>query len=352
MNSDSGDRLAQPGPEAARPRAARRGRRAARPRTRRRGRERSCRRARTRRSPTRPSDVPAPGIAHFMNASTSGRGAICRRPSSGRTQRRYGAQRRSRSHAIAGVINTRPRVRSGAAEAELERHPAAHAVPDEVGALELERVEQLRDAARLELRPVGGPERLVGVAEAEQVDGDRPERRRQRRHRRQERGLVAAEPVQHQDRRAGARLERRVAARLGRDPPEAKPPGPFAPDVAARKPTPRWRFRRTRRRPRRNASMPLATSAAISSQVAASAVEQRVGVAAAPRSQPRARASTVTSQARPFATRREADHRPLPGQIERVVVEAIDQFPEGCGRSGCAGRGLAGLGRGGHRTKG
>ena len=80
-------------------------------------------------------------------------------------------------------------------------------MPNEVRPLELERVEQLDDAARLKVRSVRGAERLVGVTEAEQVHGDRPEGRRERRDRRQEGGLGAAEAVQHQDRRAGPRLE-------------------------------------------------------------------------------------------------------------------------------------------------
>ena len=125
------------------------------------------------------------------------------------------------------------------------------------------------DAARLELRSVGGAERLVGVAEAEQVDGDRPEGRRERRDRRQERGLRAAEPVQHQD--GGARARPRSpssspASRLDRARKRSRP-GPVVarrggeeadaevkvlahPQAAARGTRPCRSRRRPRSRPR------------------------------------------------------------------------------------------------------
>ena len=59
-------------------------------------------------------------------------------------------------------------------ERELDRHPTAHAVADQVRALDPELVEQ-RDHAVGEVgRVVGGYERLVGVAEPGQVEREHP----------------------------------------------------------------------------------------------------------------------------------------------------------------------------------
>ena len=78
---------------------------------------------------------------------------------------------------------------------------------EQVRAIELERVEQGAHPAGEEACIVGGGKRLVGIAEARQVDRDRAEARRERGHRRQELLLRRAEAVDQDDRLAHARLE-------------------------------------------------------------------------------------------------------------------------------------------------
>ena len=88
--------------------------------------------------------------------STIRRGASWTNPSSGRTSRRNGAQGRLRRQASDGASSTMRSDALGLAHADLERDAPAHAVADDVRALELERVEQLLDAAREERRVIGG----------------------------------------------------------------------------------------------------------------------------------------------------------------------------------------------------
>ena len=127
--------------------------------------------------------------------STTGRGVGCSSPSSGRTRRRNGAQGRSRSHATAGQSSTTPPTRSRRVQAGLQRDPAAHAVPGEVGAIQLQRVQQVDHPAAEPWRVVGRADRLVGLAEAGQVDrNDAVALRRQGRQRGEERGLRPPRP--------------------------------------------------------------------------------------------------------------------------------------------------------------
>jgi hypothetical protein len=91
------------------------------------------------------------------------------------------------------------------AHADLDRHAPAHAVPDHLGAVDLERVEQAHNPLGEELRVVRA-HRLVRVAEAGEVDGDRAVGLRQRGLGGEERHLGAAEPVEHHDGRPLPRL--------------------------------------------------------------------------------------------------------------------------------------------------
>ena len=123
-------------------------------------------------------------------------------------------------------------------EAGFERDTASHAVPDEVGALQLQRVEQGGDAPGLEARPVRGADRLVRVAEAQQVHGDRAKAWSQRADRRQEGCLGPAEPVQHQ----------RPACRCPPRSPSSRPRGSRCAGSAGGRA--RWRRRWRRGSPR------------------------------------------------------------------------------------------------------
>ena len=87
-------------------------------------------------------------------------------------------------------------------EAGLDRHPAAHAVAGDVRALDAERVHGGEHRAREPGRVVGCADRLVGLAEAGQVERHDPVAVGQRGHRREERRLRPAEAVQAHDRLA------------------------------------------------------------------------------------------------------------------------------------------------------
>jgi hypothetical protein len=112
----------------------------------------------------------------------------------------------------------------GRAQPDLQRHAATHAVAHEVRPLDRQRVEQRLDAAGEEPGVVAGGDRLVRVAEPEQVDRDDAMVGGEGRHRREERRLRGAQAVQQDDWRAAAGLHRRdrphprldVAASAGR----------------------------------------------------------------------------------------------------------------------------------------
>ena len=205
-------------------RAAPRGRCCARRRRRPRGRPGSGTRGGTRRRPPRSSRRTAPGTSRRTISSTIGRGAGWIAPSSGGTnaqELRPTAGRAARP--ATGASSARRRTRSGwrSPSSSATRPPielpmtSARSMP--------ERVEQLDDAAGEERRVVRGAERLGRVAEARQVDGDRPVVRGQRGDGRQERGLRRAEAVEHDDRRPLAGLHRRDRPRRGVDVDEAQP---------------------------------------------------------------------------------------------------------------------------------
>ena len=90
-------------------------------------------------------------------------------PSSGRAKRTSQCQSR-RTKATAGLSSAIPPTRSGRCEADLDRHPPAHAVADEVGALDPERVHRADDGVGEVARAVGRRRGLGGAAEARQVD--------------------------------------------------------------------------------------------------------------------------------------------------------------------------------------
>src|SRR4051794_31846378 len=84
----------------------------------------------------------------------------------------------------------------GAADADLDCDAPAHAVADDVRRPEVEGVDERLHPAREEAGVIGSGERLVRVAEAGQVEGDRPVAlRRQSRDGREELGLARAEAV-------------------------------------------------------------------------------------------------------------------------------------------------------------
>lgn len=99
---------------------------------------------------------------------------------------------------------------------------SAHAVSDDVRPVELKRIEQRNHGLGKERRVVGAQERLVGVAEAREVDCDRAVIGRQRANRREERRLGGAETVEHDHGVAGAGLDRRQAAGAGVDVADAE----------------------------------------------------------------------------------------------------------------------------------
>ncbi len=116
------------------------------------------------------------------------------------------------------------RTRSGLAEAELQRHAAAHAVADHVSLVDVQLVHQRGDPGGEVLGVVGGGDRLVGLAEAEMVGSDQPVLVRERRHGGQEGGLGAAEAVEKQDRLALAGLQVGEGALGGLGSLELEPP--------------------------------------------------------------------------------------------------------------------------------
>ena len=90
---------------------------------------------------------------------------------------------------------------------ELDRDPAAHTVADQVGALDLELVEQGDHAVGEVGRVVGCDKRLVGVTEPGQVERDHPVAIGERGDGGQEGGLRAPRPVDA-DHRIAARPRR------------------------------------------------------------------------------------------------------------------------------------------------
>ena len=152
--------------------------------------------------------------------STKPFGAGWRMPSSGRTSRRTGAHRGWREPRHRRRHQHEPVDPVGVPHPHLERHPAAHAVAEQVHAVELERVEQRLDPAGEHRRVVGGagnglsespkPGRSIAIVRKPGASaGDC----------RQELGLGGAEAVEHHDRLAfAAGLESRHA-------PAARSPG-------------------------------------------------------------------------------------------------------------------------------
>ena len=197
--------------------------------------------------------------------------------------------------------------------------------------LELERVQQLLDRPGLELGAVRGAERLVRVPEAEHVDRDGPERGRQRGDRRQERGLGAAQPVEHQHRRALARLDDRERSRSRPHPPEPQPPGPRHPrrggqeaDAEVQVAPHLQPAAPERVHAPRDVGCDRLPGGGIRAQ-------QRVRLAAAGLAEPHAAAlhDHVPLLA---AGHGDPDHRPRPRQVEGGVVEAVDERHQGGGR--------------------
>ena len=86
------------------------------------------------------------------------------------------------------------------AQAHFDRHPAAHAVADQVRGVDLQRVEQGHDGVGEERGVIGGADRLDRVAEPRQVDGDRPMPTSQRADRGQKRRLGGPQAVEENHR--------------------------------------------------------------------------------------------------------------------------------------------------------
>ena len=220
------------------------------PRGRCRARRRRTRRARAacryeRRNSSTPAAVQpswAPGITRRTMPSTTGRGRGWSRPSSGRTRRTSGAHGRSAQPRQRRRQEAEPPDALGMAEADLERHPAAHAVPDQVGAVELSASSSATTARAKKRGVVGRRHRLGGVAEARQVERDRRGTGRPAR-----RPWAGTRPSSRRARGAARRAARCPPATERPECPSRPPrahaagPGSYAPLVAARKPTPRWR---------------------------------------------------------------------------------------------------------------
>ena len=139
----------------------------------------------------------------------------------------------------------------GRAQPGLERDAPAHAVPDQMDALELERVEQGLHTAREEARVVGGRDRLVRVAEAEQVDRDDPVVGGQGGDVGRNDAFVAPRPCSRTTGSPPPASIAEIAPIRVRTVWKRSPPGPRACDVAASSPTPRCRSWRIFRRPDR-----------------------------------------------------------------------------------------------------
>ena len=135
-------------------------------------------------------------------ASTIGRGAGWISPSSGRSARSTGAQRARAQPRERGAQQQQPADALVVREAGLDRHPAAHAVAGDVRALDAERVHRGEHRAREPGRVVGRADRLVGLAEAREVERHDPVAVGQRGHGREEGRLRAAEAVEADDRLA------------------------------------------------------------------------------------------------------------------------------------------------------
>ena len=111
----------------------------------------------------------------------------------------------------------------GVQQAGLDGHAPAHAVADQVRALDLQRVEQRRDRPGKEGGVIGGPDRLDRVAEPGEVDGDRAVRASQGADRGQKRGLGGAETVDEDDRISATSFGHRDAADRRADVMDAQP---------------------------------------------------------------------------------------------------------------------------------
>ena len=219
-------------------------------------------------------------------------------------------------------------MRSRSSEARLDRDAPAHAVAGHVRVLDSERVHRLEHRAREPGRVVGSADRLVGLAEAREVDRDHAVVVRERVHGREEGRLGAAEAVHADDRLgAGARGQHGDCAEPARaEPVELEPAG-----LGRRR---SWRRGSRRRRggcragcsrPARNASMPPRRSAAMRAQVAASAREDGVGLGALVRAAKPKPASGDHRVARLPARDGEPHASAASGQVDHVRVEPVRQ---------------------------
>ncbi len=216
--------------------------------------------------------MPPPGTMRRTTRSTTGRGVTWSSPSSGRSRRTTGAQRRSRSQASAGDSSTSPRTRSrDTSPASIATRPpmllpttCASPIPARPScrtptARTSRRRRALRSACRTRRSPGGrsprpGSGRRARRPSAGTTPSSRPGR-----------GGTPPPPARR----------RPTAPRSGptgvRSVSNASRPGSSDPLVAASSPTPRCRLPRMRRRPCWNAVIPPRTSCAIRCQVAASA---------------------------------------------------------------------------------
>src|SRR2546430_1215023 len=97
---------------------------------------------------------------------------------------------------------TSPRQRLRHMPREAERDAPTKAVADQMSPVELECVEQVANGAGKEASVVARADRLVGIAEAWEVDYDHAEASTQRSHGGDERSLSAAEAMESHERPA------------------------------------------------------------------------------------------------------------------------------------------------------
>ena len=108
----------------------------------------------------------------------------------------------------------------GILEPDLQRDTPTKAVADQMSPVELECVEQVANGARKEASVVARADRLVGVAEAWEVDRDHAEASTQRSHGGDERRLSAAEPMESHDRLAAPGFHDRQSCAASGDHPK------------------------------------------------------------------------------------------------------------------------------------
>ena len=295
----------------------------------------SGRRAGTRRRRPRTSRRRRPGRGCARSARRSPRGAGWIRPSFGSGARSSQRQRRSRSQASAGLSSTMRPTRSGSEQPDLDRDPAAHAVADEVRALEPERVEQRRRPRR---RSRGRRRRRRAACRSRRSRADRsrsrgcpsaPARRRwagtRPWSRRGRGGRPPARPRPPAERRDRCRA---CATRL-----EAQPAGLGGPAGRGEEADAQVQVLADAQSAPRNASIPPRTSRAIRSQVSAVGAQQRVGLAAARRLQLDRRRRRSAPPISPSPSTLEADARRAARHVDHLRVEALDQGNQAGGRT-------------------